>query len=185
MDVRHRTVLYEVAGSSVEEISASLDRAAPRIEGGRFRGTTEWNVQWRFGYAPAGSGCSITELDVDLHVTTTVPRWSPPPDATRELVALWRSYRSALDAHEAGHRAFAVEAANEVARTLRGLRSASCVALPEEANARGHAVVERFRRAQRRYDRRTGHGRTQGAGWPPDDLGAGGAIHAGSPDARD
>lgn len=181
IQVRERTIHYHVAGATVEELAASLDASALRVDGRPFRGTTDWNVHWRFRYGPDGTGCRVTDVDVDLRVTTTVPRWDPPAEAERDLALRWAAYREALDAHEAGHRDLAVAAANEVRRTLAGLRTASCAGMSEEANARGRWVVERYRAEQRRYDRETGHGRTQGASWPPE-LDGGGAVHAGSPE---
>lgn len=86
-----------------------------------------------------------------------------------------------VDVHESDHHDLAVAVAIEVSDALRGVRARSCDVLVDDADARGHEVVERYRDAQRRYDRETGHGRNQGAGWPPDPAG-GGAIHAGSPE---
>lgn len=180
VDLRERTVEYEVTGRTLDEVTAALDEAAPRIDGRRFRGATRWNARWSFRSRPAGLACVVEDVAVTLAVTTTVPRWDPTGDPEPGLAERWAAYRAALDRHEAGHRDLAVEAANEVERTLRGVR-APCGALAEEADARARWIVERYRVRNRRYDRETGHGRTQGATWPPTE-GEGGAVHAGSPE---
>lgn len=181
VDLRERTIEYEVRGATSEALGAALDAAAPRVEGRRFRGVTRWNARWRFRTTPSGFSCEITDVEVRLTVTTTVPRWDPPAGAEPGLAGRWADYRKALDRHEAGHRDLAVRAANDVARTLGGVRT-GCAVAAEEANARADWIVERYRDLNRRYDVETGHGRTQGASWPGPEVGSGGAVHAGSPE---
>lgn len=165
--VRERVVHYEVEGGTVEEIRRSLDRGARRTEEGRFRGTTQWNVRWRYRYEPRGGSCVVADVDVWLEVTTTLPRWRGSARAGPEVVRWWAAYTASLEAHEAGHRDYAVGAANEVLRAVRNLRTSTCAHMPDEANARARWIVERYRELNRRYDAETRHGRTQGAGWPP------------------
>ncbi|HUP19630.1 MAG TPA: DUF922 domain-containing protein [Gemmatimonadota bacterium] len=165
--VRERVVHSDVEGATVEELARALDRSGPRIPEGRFRGLTRWNVSWRYRYTRRGGACAIVDADVRLEVTTTLPRWRRAADAGLELERKWRDYLAALEGHEAGHRNYAVRAANEMLTTLRDLRTASCGHIEDEANARGRWILERFRALNREYDRETRHGRTQGATWPP------------------
>lgn len=165
--LQEATVLYAVRGRTVAELAAALDAGAPRIDGRLFRGTTDWNVRWRFRWEPVAGGCRLTDVDVRLDVTTTLPRWDPPDDPDPGVPGLWTRYRTALADHEATHRDLAVEAANRVAWTLGGLRAATCAEIEDAANARARTVVGRYRDLNRRFDRETDHGRTRGAAWPP------------------
>ncbi len=178
--LRERTVEYPVEGRTDAELARALDASAPRIDGRRFRGTTDWRVRWSYRYAPDRGGCAMTAVRVELDLTTTLPRWEAPPDPDPALAQRWSLYRQALAGHEAGHRAYAIRAASEVAEELRGLRARHCGGMTAAANALGRTIVARWRGENLRYDRDTAHGRTQGAGWPPGDAGAGGAS-GGSP----
>lgn len=172
--VAEEVVRYEVSGGTVADIARSLDAGARTTEEGRFRGTTSWRIGWRYRYEPDRAGCRITEVDVRLDLVTTLPRRTPADAGEPGLARAWRRYLDALRLHEAGHRRYAMEAANEVARGIRRLRTASCDTMEPRADELGRRVVERYRGVNLDYDRRTAHGRAQGAAWPPGETYGGG-----------
>lgn len=169
IQVRERTTTYPVVGATEEAIRRSLDHGAIGIDGRRYRGLTDWRIRWRFRYERQGSRCSMARVDVRLEITTTLPRWEPPPEVDPGLEEKWRRYRITLEEHEAGHRDRAVLAANEILRSLRAIRDTDCRSITARANERGHEIVRRYHEENRRYDHETRHGRAQGAVWPPID----------------
>ena len=141
---------------------AALNRASPIRERGRiFHGYTRWFVEWRFHWRDGADGCEISQVSTALRVTVTLPRLrTNDADAT----ARFETYVAALETHEMGHVQVARDAARDIDAGLRTLPpSPTCGALEQAANALGHRRLEAARAVERRYDRDTGHGRTQGA----------------------
>lgn len=161
------TVYYEITGSDVGELRAQIDALGPADHAGRHAAYTEWFVHWRYAYARTEDACRVESLAVNLTVTLTLPHWTPPSDASPELVDQWQAYLSALRKHEDGHKHIATKAANEIATTLSSLPPhATCVALERAADAAGARILEQHRLEEVRYDRVTAHGAMQGARFP-------------------
>ena len=156
---------YEVRGLTHQEIARSLRDEARRNVRDGFRGYHEWNISWRFRYAPRGQGCAITSSSVNLRAVTTLPRWVDRERADSALIAEWDRYIGALRAHENGHRDIAYRAAAEIQRTLRRFQAATCTSISPTANRVARDILDRRRRENHEYDEKTRHGGTQGATW--------------------
>ena len=73
----------------------------------------------------------------------------------------------ALVRHESGHKDIAVALATEIERTLQVMAPhATCQQLESDANHAGHAILEKAGRLHKEYDRRTRHGKNNGAVFP-------------------
>ena len=162
-----RETYYTVTGSNAGELRRAMRAAGPFRDGRRFDGYTDYNIRWRFRYAPRGMSCTIVDATVDYRVTITLPRWSPPPDAPAELVQAWEEFTSALRRHEEGHRDLGAQAAREILRELRRVQTPGCTSIAAQANATGQRILNIYRERQRRYDGDTRHGMAQGVRWPP------------------
>lgn len=167
MTVRLNDDYYDVRGSTAAELRRAMRESGPTANGRRWDGDTQWNVRWRFRYGMQGGSCRMSDVTVEYTATITMPRWNPPPSAPPMLRRQWFEFERALRAHEEGHRNIGGEAAREVLRLIRAVSSPRCEYMAEEANALGRRTLDRFRALQRQYDEETGHGRTQGATWPP------------------
>jgi predicted secreted Zn-dependent protease len=93
-----------------------------------------------------------------------MPRWSRRHGASADLVARWERYEAALLVHEEGH----LETGRDLAKALKVELpklppAANCKALDEAIRARYKALLEAARQRDTDYDKRTGHGATQGA----------------------
>ena len=93
-----------------------------------------------------------------------MPRWRRPHrDDPR-----WDRYLAALRHHELGHLDRAVRASGILLDRLRAeTPHPTCDGLGESMHATADAILEELRMRQRRYDRNTRHGETQGVKWPP------------------
>jgi len=159
---------YEVTGSSVEEIRRSLRAGAAEAIGGNAVGYHRWNVRWSYQYQETPLGCEVTEIDIDLESTITLPRWRDRGSSDSSLVAYWDAYLGALRSHEYCHRVLAYQQANELFRMLRRFRSPSCGLLRPDADATGQRILEKYRQANQEYD-----GASRGhLTWPPATNGA-------------
>jgi len=151
------TNYYSVTGASFREIRQSIAAARPWKD--PFDGITKWTVNWKFTLRDGPRGCSLNTLVTTTTITTTLPRWNTPPDATAELRQQWSRYFVALAEHEAGHARIALAAADEVRRrgpTL-GTRD-SCEGLTQTINQELGKVLDDYRGREKEYDRRTEHG---------------------------
>jgi predicted secreted Zn-dependent protease len=152
------TNFYAVTGTTFREIRHSI--AASRPWQDSFDGDTRWTVSWRFSLRQGAGGCSPLGVTTETKITTTLPRWTPPTNATPELKQQWTRYFTNLAMHEAGHARIAIAAAAEVRQRLGELGpQPDCEGMKRVINERGDKVVDDYRAREREYDRVTNHGR--------------------------
>lgn len=161
------TVYYEIEGLSRAEISAALRTHGPSVHGQQFFGLTEWEMGVEYQPVEVEAGCAIDDLTVHVSTETRLPRWPSDAVASAALSEAWDRFIIALDAHEDGHRIYAEEAAETVRLRLLDIEAATCDRLDSAARRVMTTVMREYETLQRAYDAETGHGRTQGAVWPP------------------
>jgi len=166
--IRDNVEYRDIRGNSVAALVASLDRLAiADTEGHRFYGNTHWELRWNFRVESDGGDCSISSVDVDLDVRTTLPRWNPPPLAHRDLVNRWNRFSKALKTHEDGHRTIAIEAAREIANRIgKTAPTRDCDRMKQTIGNLADRIMRDYKLKERRYDESTDHGRRQGAVFP-------------------
>lgn len=167
VQARSETTYYEVSGKSRAAIAAALRQHGPRIQGTQFFGLTEWKVSAEYRPTERAAGCGIDDLTVHVAVQTHLPRWTPAAGAPADLDRAWDRFVTALDEHEHGHRALAEEAADAIRQRLATVRTPACDQLDPVAHQEMIGVMKEYESRNIAYDRATGHGRTQGAVWPP------------------
>jgi predicted secreted Zn-dependent protease len=128
---------------------------------------TSWYVKWRYEYYTNDGYCSLTNIDVSVDVEYTLPKWSVKFLGGKELRIKWIRYSDALKKHEDGHRDFGIGAGRKIETALLSIGSRPrCDTLGADANAVAYRILNDYRKKEVEYDRRTGHGRTQGAVFP-------------------
>lgn len=162
--IRH----YDIHGNTQRALVQQLRAKGPTASNGqRFDALTRWNVTWNYRYEPRGGSCVITRLDTRTEATITLPRWRGQAGASPTLVRHWNRYISALRDHEYTHFSHATDAAREIQRLGRSFsQRGNCSGIERAFNRQANAAIERARERDRRYDRRTGHGRSEGAHFP-------------------
>jgi predicted secreted Zn-dependent protease len=163
------THLYDVDGASADELVDSLRQRAPSDGTTTWAGITEWsfNATYRFRAALDGCRADADSVNVTARVKLVLPRWGAEAQAPRPLADQWRRFSDALFVHEAGHRSIAIQAAAELASTLRSLAPAdSCLAFESSVKTAATAALEGHNHQQEAYDLATGHGASQGAVLP-------------------
>jgi predicted secreted Zn-dependent protease len=159
VDVIMSTRYYPVSSATVKELRAEMRSIGPSADGRKWAGATQARTRWTFSHLRRGMVCMLFDVRVVVTAEMRLPRWQPeaPPDSATQ--AWWDDFSARLFEHERGHIRIAVDAAREIAETLRPLEgSVSCDALTMRANGAAQLVLVRSRERQAEYDRVTGHG---------------------------
>lgn len=160
--VRLHTSYYYIDGPSATVLAAQLDQnGPPEGDGKRYAGKTRWDVQWKFRHQQQGTVCSMKEVAVAVGVAQTLPRWRGEEKGAAASRARWTKFLEALQRHEDGHKEHALTAGKEIEAAV--LKPASNC---EDLGAAADAIVAKYQALDQEYDRKTDHGRNQGAALP-------------------
>lgn len=161
--VQWTTNYYAVTGATTREIRMSINQSRPWKERLTYDGFTEWKVNWRFRSAREGDDCRLIEFQPSAIITTTLPRWTPPPEASPEVREAWKRYMIGLVQHETVHGRFAYAAVEDMKKKIASLPPMPCEQLKERVNQLANGVMDDYRQREKDFDKRTNHGATQGA----------------------
>jgi predicted secreted Zn-dependent protease len=158
------TNYYPVSGTTLSEVQQSLRHSRPWKDKSNVDGLTDWHINWEFNVAPTADGCRCRSFITRTTITITLPRWSPSTNTPAPFQRAWDRYVTALGQHEAGHAQMALGAVAEQHKRIKELGPASdCDALKKSIDDLARRIVEDYTKRDAEYDRRTGHGATQGA----------------------
>lgn len=147
---------YDIQGNDFETLLAALNAT------GGFHAKAEWKLSYAYTPKRAGRACSANPVTTQLELTMTMPRWNPPPGASPALFARWQRYTAALRKHEDGHLDIGRAFEDELKRSLAVI-SERCEKLEARVKGIFELLLEKHRALDAEYDRKTAHGRTQGA----------------------
>ncbi|MGE0034038.1 MAG: DUF922 domain-containing protein [Xanthobacteraceae bacterium] len=159
---------YDVAGSTPQQVRASLDQLGPTHtrDGKRYDSLTYANISWRFTFRGLPN-CAITGTSVKADILMRFPRLQAGAEAPAALQRAFAAYADKLMQHQNGHVQRIVETARQIEIGIGGLPPIQdCKGLEKSANRLGNNLMKELRRWRRDYDDRTLHGRTQGAKFP-------------------
>ncbi len=159
---------YDVSGKTLDDLRRDVFARGPydAIKGQRFAGWTSWNIRWWLDYQTVSEGCAVGQAATETHVTYTLPRWKDAAKAPIELQESWARFSGALTEHEQGHGHLARELGARIKTAIERLPpQPTCEQLNRHAGDLAHRMIWEDEE-QEAYDRRTGHGATQGASFP-------------------
>jgi predicted secreted Zn-dependent protease len=126
-----------------------------------------WSLTWSFHFDPSPRACALLNATVELQMLVRLPVLAAdaaPAQTTRER---WDDFALLLETHEAGHVDTYVEGAQALQDAFARVQPApSCDDLRAVLSELGASAIDAIRAADVDYDRRTDHGRTQGATFP-------------------
>ena len=158
------TNYYTVTGATPHEISASMLQARPWKTSATFDAFTTWDTRWNYKSAMEDGEFLLESFEAQTKVVITLPRWIPPTNAAPWVKERWWKFATGLTLHEQGHLALARQATAELQRQISALKPfASARELRRVVNQTADQVIDKFREADRAYDRETNHGTKQGA----------------------
>jgi predicted secreted Zn-dependent protease len=168
-DSRLTIATYNVAGKTVNEISKSLESNAmpdPNEPGSRYYALTKWHLASDWSVRPSLRGCDVTTGTVTVMLTMTLPLLTSsgvPTDTHNRF----DTFIEKTVQHESGHVEITLQGAREYQRALGNYPAApNCDALNAQLNDLFRQHFDSIQRANREYDAKTKHGRTQGAVFP-------------------
>ena len=146
-------VYYDISGSTEEELQHQMYLLGPGDDDGK-RGWayTNWRFSWGWGY---NENCQLTNVHIDLTIKVLLPRWTPPKDASLDLITEWNNLFRAISEHENGHVKIAKDNVGMVYTAIKG---SNC----NSANSEANFAVNNIRQLQKEYEAKTNHGATQG-----------------------
>lgn len=155
---------YVVEAKEKDSLLASVNKASPiRQDGEVFHAYTDTSVNWSYWWDKRKNFCKFNRVETSVEITYTFPRLSKNTQ-NLEVKEIWDQFFPALVEHEKGHAQIAIDAAQEIERNLRNMPSFSnCDLLSKKANENAQIILDKFIPKHRDYDRKTGHGKTQGA----------------------
>jgi len=163
--VRMYTSYYYVDGPSATVLAAQIDQnGPPGADGERHAGKTKWDVQWKLRHEQHGVTCGMKEVAVAVGIAQTLPKWRGEAEGAAALKTRWQQFADALKRHEDGHKDHGLAAGKEIEVALLDAKPASnCEDLAVSANSAAKAIVKKYQKLNEDYDRKTDHGRSQGA----------------------
>jgi predicted secreted Zn-dependent protease len=145
---------YTVEGANEDEIRANMNSVRP----GEEDAYTSWNFSWNAPDDGNGS-CDLNNVQVNYTISVRFPQWTPPVDASAELIQKWNNYIDALAVHESGHvqRVFPF-----IPDLINNIKASSC----DTYNQVAQEWLNGINQSNADYDTETNHGATQGAIFP-------------------
>lgn len=166
--VRIRYEYYDVKGRNAHELRLSMDRHENRCaDGTAYDALTIWKVRSQYDLAGENGQCRVASVKVSIEVVHRLPRWVNRSEAAPGLVERWDRYLQAVMVHEEGHKDFGITAARETEGVISGMAATQgCEELRRVLQTRVDELIDRIRKRELEYDKRTDYGRNQGVVFP-------------------
>ena len=163
--VDERIEYYRIVGRTSAQLAAQMERLGPvrTLGGKRSTALTRWELAWNHIPEMRDGLCHPVDLDVQVSVVITLPEWSPPPSADRELAAKWRTFMARVREHEDMHRRHGLQAASALRQAVAVLPPhPDCRSLARAVTIAGRQEIRRYARISRAYDVDTDYGKKKG-----------------------
>lgn len=148
---------YDVQGRDFNSLLAALNAR------GEFHGRADWKLAYTYRSRAGAGKCGVESVRTTLELRLTLPRWTPPPGTAPDLPGRWERYLAALRTHEEGHLDNGRSFETALNAAFAGMSAPDCAALDAALREHYGRLLEQYRARDVDYDRRTGHGRAQGA----------------------
>jgi predicted secreted Zn-dependent protease len=138
-----KTKFYDVYGTRNSQILKSIKQNSKLMGDDGF-----------FGYASLKWKSKCREISIDC--TVTLPRWKDAGESSKKVIENWETFYSALVLHEQGHVDIMNEHFDKAKASVADLNCKEALAVFNKAQADSS-------RENKAYDKKTNHGKTQGA----------------------
>jgi len=151
LDVSNST--YQLGGLTREAIHEDMHRVAKKDSDGLIEGEVKDDWDWKFQFASANDACRVSSDEITLKLDVLLPTWKDEARADPALREVWNSYLQELKAHEDGHKAIAVDAAQRISKLVHNATaSGPCSTLKDSLNRGAERILETAERAQEQLD---------------------------------
>lgn len=149
---------YVVQATSPRAIRAEMNRMRPSANGRSHDATTTWRYSFRL--TSSNGRCDPATAEVDHTISIILPDLQNRDRLRRQDKQAWDRYFAALQSHEVNHARIAQLGAQQYQSAMRS--APNC----ETGRTAGAEVAAAVSAASVEYDRRTEHGRSEGAVFP-------------------
>jgi predicted secreted Zn-dependent protease len=144
---------YELHGLSREAIHDDMHRVGKKDGDGIIEGEVNDDLAWKLKLAETNGSCRVTSDEITLKLSVTLPVWVDEARAGPEVRAVWNTYYRDLKAHEDGHKAIAVDAAERINKiTHEATAAGPCKALERSLNSTARQIYDAAEEAQEQHD---------------------------------
>jgi predicted secreted Zn-dependent protease len=166
--VTEKQEFYEISGRDEKELRDQMTRnGSSWSDGNKYDSVTRWRVTWDYGYDRTPGSCGADSFRANVEIIIRYPKWLPSEDVPGTLREKWDTYLASLVVHESGHRDMAVEAVEDLTRTVAEMPSTpTCAELDRKIRSLCHERMQKLNDESKEYDVATSHGITQGAIFP-------------------
>ncbi len=166
LKITERTKFYNVSGKSGTQLFRSISRRGPKTRrDGHAIATTQTDLQVRNLRAGVkGRNCVITNVDVVVNLTYTLPRWRGNRRASAKLRKNWEKFAARVKKHEDTHGRISKEYARQLhtrLKRLKGRVSRDCRDFGKRQLRRLKRDERKFHRRHVAFDRREGRARSR------------------------
>jgi predicted secreted Zn-dependent protease len=109
---------YNVAGTNLDEIAASLEANAPQTAAGTAYGLTEYSSSLNGSFCSAAGSCSLGEISITSDVTVTLPNLTTLNQLSSDIAQVWADYADQVSVHEGRHVRILEEGLDDIKRQL-------------------------------------------------------------------
>lgn len=157
--VKSNTKFYTISGKSAFEFAASMSRRGPYSRQHRQRAwaTAARDLTYQLSRKKTRYGCRVTDADVSLKVTYTMPKLRRTRGISTRELQKWRKMYKLLDVHEKRHGQLYKAFASKLHRELRKLKTAkTCRQLDRKAAKLVAKLADQDSDRNDRFDARDG-----------------------------
>jgi predicted secreted Zn-dependent protease len=124
---------YDVTGTNLDEIAASLEANAPQTAAGAAYGLTEYSSGLNGSFCSAPGSCSLGEISITSDVTVTLPNLTTFNQLSSDVAQVWSDYAEKVAVHEGRHVRILEEGLDDIKRQLLALsEQPDCTTLNHE-----------------------------------------------------
>ena len=142
---------FDVSGTTVEQIDASIEANGPVVEGQTASGLTEYEFGLDGSYCTRSGTCSIGPLSITADIVVTLPNLTTSSQIGPDLQSLWQRFAERIKVHENRHVTILEEGLAEIKRQLLTVtEQPNCDSLDHEIDKvwlLGSSQVEQRQRA--------------------------------------
>jgi predicted secreted Zn-dependent protease len=153
VDVQEET--YAVFGADPRSIWDSMNRRGPRLRGRFAWGLHGWRFNWTTQWARTEGECRVADVQIEMSTEITMPDWRSRASAPVELREMWDEFERQLREHEDQHRTYALDAIEDLRRTILAARGPDCETVSRRIRAQTDVIMERYDELNRLYDERS------------------------------
>ena len=169
IELSRKWKLYQINGRNQSELRRELNSRGPvnPDSGKRFDARTDWKLGWEYKYELRQGQYRLSSHSIRITATIHFPEWADMKTGNPQTQRLWLVYIHNLKRHEMGHVELAQRAGKVLSDRLSQLGTFNSRLEIEEAIKKKAKEVTRIHKALHQdYDRRTNHGKVQGARFP-------------------